>query len=73
VIGMAVRTRSGVSPVYVSIGHRVDLDSAVEWVLAACAGTRLPETAKMSHKAAAGGIRPVQAIQVGLPGLSGED
>ena len=74
VIGMAVRTRSGVSPVYVSIGHKVDLASAVEWVLASCARTRLPETTKMAHKAAAGGIRPVQAIQVGLPGvLSGED
>ena len=29
VIGMAVRTRSGVKPVYVSIGHRMDLDTAV--------------------------------------------
>ena len=58
VIGMAVRTRTNVSPVYVSVGHKVDLPSAVRWVQACCTSTRLPETTKMAHKAAAGRLEP---------------
>jgi deoxyribonuclease V len=54
VVGMALRTRSSVRPVYVSVGHKVDLASAVEWVLACCRGTRLPETTRLAHRAAAG-------------------
>ncbi len=41
VIGAALRTRDGVAPVYVSIGHRVDLEAAVLWVKASCRGYRL--------------------------------
>ena len=58
VLGMAVRTRMGTRPVYVSVGHKVDLSSAVEWVLACCIGYRLPETTRFAHKAAAGGLSP---------------
>ena len=58
VVGMAVRSRSDVSPVYVSVGHKVDLPSAVEWVLACCSGKRLPETTRLAHKAAAGEVGP---------------
>lgn len=54
VIGAAVRTRPGVSPVYVSVGHRVDLATAVHWVLACCRGYRLPEPTRLAHQAAAG-------------------
>ena len=54
VIGMAVRTRTKVRPVYISVGHKVDLTSAVEWVLACCRGRRLPETTRLAHQAAAG-------------------
>ncbi len=42
VIGVALRTRERTRPVYVSIGHRVDLDTAVKWTLACSAGFRLP-------------------------------
>ncbi len=63
VVGMAVRTRKDVKPVYVSVGHKIDLDSAVGWVLASCTGKRLPETTRLAHKAAAGDIEP------GLRGL----
>jgi deoxyribonuclease V len=54
VVGMAVRTRTDVSPVFVSVGHKVDLDSAVKWVLACCRGRRIPDTTKLAHQAAAG-------------------
>ena len=42
-IGRAVRTRTGVRPVYVSCGHRVSLPTAVRLVLACCDGYRIPK------------------------------
>ena len=58
VVGVALRTRTGVSPVYVSVGHKVDLSSAAEWVLVCCKGRRLPETTRLAHQAAAGRLPP---------------
>ena len=55
VIGMAVRTRTGVKPLYVSVGHRIDLKKAVDWVLALCTRYRLPQTTRLAH-AVAGGL-----------------
>jgi deoxyribonuclease V len=49
VIGMAVRTKDGVKPVYVSVGHKIDLASAVRLVLASCRGYRLPEPTRQAH------------------------
>jgi len=46
VIGAVLRTRGGVRPLYVSCGHRVGLDTAVQWVLDCCRGYRLPETTR---------------------------
>jgi deoxyribonuclease V len=54
VIGAVLRTRTGVKPVYVSIGHRIDLHSAVSRVLACCRGYRLPEPTRLAHQAAGG-------------------
>lgn len=48
VIGMVVRTRRGAKPVYVSIGHRVSLERAVELTLAACGAYRLPEPVRLA-------------------------
>ena len=56
VIGAVVRTRANVSVVYVSIGHRISLDSARTLTLACCRGYRLPETTRHAHKAASGQI-----------------
>lgn len=53
-IGAVVRTRTGVKPVFVSTGHRVDLGTAVELVLRCTRGYRLPETTRFAHKAAGG-------------------
>ncbi len=52
VVGRVVRTRKNVSPVYVSVGNRIDLDSAVDLVLACCTRYRLPETTRQAHDAA---------------------
>ena len=53
VVGLAVRTRHLVKPVYVSIGHRVDLPSALHIVLACGRGYRLPEPTRLAHQLAA--------------------
>ena len=52
VVGKVVRTRKGVSPVYVSVGNCIDLDSAVDLVLRCCTKYRLPETTRQAHNAA---------------------
>jgi deoxyribonuclease V len=52
VIGSVVRTRDGVSPVYVSIGYLIGLEEAVDWVLRCCRGYRIPEPLRRAHMAA---------------------
>jgi deoxyribonuclease V len=52
VVGRVLRTRDGVSPVYVSVGNGIDLGSSVELVLACCTKYRLPETTRQAHNAA---------------------
>jgi deoxyribonuclease V len=42
VIGAAVRTRSGVKPMYVSQGHRVSLQTAIRLTLGVASGFRMP-------------------------------
>jgi deoxyribonuclease V len=48
-IGAVLRTRAGVTPLYVSIGHRVSLEAAVRWVMACTTRYRLPETTRWAH------------------------
>ncbi len=61
VIGAAVRTRDGVKPVFVSIGHRVDLETAVSLVLSCAPRYRLPETTRWAHRVAGGELLVVSA------------
>jgi deoxyribonuclease V len=53
-IGAVLRTRDGVAPLYVSIGHRVGLETAVRLVLACAPRWRLPETTRAAHRLASG-------------------
>ncbi|WP_439427889.1 deoxyribonuclease V [Micromonospora sp. LA-10] len=50
VIGRVLRTREGVRPVFVSVGHRMGLDNAVERVLALTPRYRLPETTRTADQ-----------------------
>ena len=51
-VGSVVRTRTNVSPVFVSVGHRMDLATAVELTLACTGRYRLPEPTRQAHLAA---------------------
>ena len=53
-IGAVLRTRTRVSPVYVSIGHRVDLAAAIDYTLHCTTRYRLPETTRHAHRLASG-------------------
>jgi len=54
VIGAVLRTRTGVKPLYVSIGHRVSLATAIDLVMRCCTRYRLPETTRHAHRLASG-------------------
>jgi len=51
-VAMAMRSRAGVKPVYISIGHRMDLPSAARIVLRCLTKYRLPEPIRAAHRAA---------------------
>jgi deoxyribonuclease V len=51
-VGAALRTQHGVKPVFVSIGHRVDLATACRYVLALSREFRLPETTRLADQLA---------------------
>jgi len=53
-IGAAVRTRTGVRPIYVSPGNNIDLESSVRWALACSPRYRVPVPTRLAHRAAAG-------------------
>lgn len=57
-IGLALRTRRSVRPVYVSVGHRVSLEAAAQWVLRLCRGRRLPEPSYLADRLAGGLAMP---------------
>ncbi|NJD69258.1 MAG: endonuclease V [Candidatus Methylomirabilota bacterium] len=48
-IGVVLRTKDGVTPVFVSQGDRISLDAAVQTILATCCGYRLPEPQRRAH------------------------
>lgn len=54
VIGAVVRTRREVNPLYISVGHRISLESAIHYVLACTTRYKLPETTRAAHRLASG-------------------
>jgi deoxyribonuclease V len=49
-IGVVLRTRTDVKPVYVSIGHKCTLDNAISVVLQCTTRYRLPEPSRLAHQ-----------------------
>lgn len=51
-IGAVVRSKLNTTPLFVSIGHKIDLETAVDFVLKCCRGYRLPEPTRLAHQLA---------------------
>lgn len=49
-VGAVLRTRSQVKPVYVSIGHRLTLETALDYVMQCTTKYRLPETTRIADR-----------------------
>lgn len=58
IIGAVLRTRVNTGPIFVSIGHRISLETAVQYVLACTTRFRLPETTRWAHRLASGSPQP---------------
>lgn len=58
VIGTVLRTRTGVKPVYVSAGHKIDLHGAAKIVLDSALRYRLPEPTRLADRLVAAAKRP---------------
>ena len=54
IIGAVLRSRRGVRPLYISIGHRVSLETAIDYVMACTPRYRLPETTRLADRLASG-------------------
>lgn len=59
-IGVALCTKDGTNPVYVSIGHMVDLSTAIKFILECSRGYRLPEPIRLAHQLAEGTFHGAQ-------------
>lgn len=51
-IGAVLRSRTGVKPLYISSGHRISLNTAIDWVLSCLTQYRLPEPTRLADKLA---------------------
>lgn len=49
VVGMALRSRENVKPLFVSPGHLLDVDTAIKTVIDLLRGYRLPEPLRLAH------------------------
>ncbi|POM24468.1 Endonuclease V [Actinomadura rubteroloni] len=56
-VGRVLRTRDGVKPVFVSVGHRMDLDTACALTLALTPEYRLPETTRRADRLSRDALR----------------
>ncbi|MBI3871457.1 MAG: endonuclease V, partial [candidate division Zixibacteria bacterium] len=59
--GVALRTREGTNPVFISPGHRIDLLGTIEQTLRCCHGYRIPEPLRRAHIEAGRFMRRKQA------------
>ena len=57
-IGVALRSRAGTKPLFISVGHRVGLDSAIRLVMSCVTKYRLPETTRAADGLASHGKIP---------------
>jgi len=51
IIGVVLRTKKGIKPVFVSVGNNIDMASCINWIMLCCKGYRLPEPTRLAHLA----------------------
>lgn len=51
-IGVVLRTRPKTKPLYISLGHRISLETAIAYVMGCTTKYRLPETTRFAHNLA---------------------
>lgn len=49
-LGVALRTQNNTNPMFVSIGHKISLETAIAWVLKLTPSYRLPETTRQADQ-----------------------
>lgn len=60
-IGAVVRSKQNVRPLYISVGHKIDLPTAIQWSMNCCRGYRIPEPTRLAHIAASGNFKKLEA------------
>ena len=53
-VGVVLRTRAGVKPLYISPGHKICIDTSIRIVMGCISRYRLPETTRHAHRLASG-------------------
>ena len=51
-IGVVLRTKNNVKPLFISVGNKISIDDAIFWIMRCCRGSRLPEPIRFAHQAA---------------------
>jgi deoxyribonuclease V len=54
IIGAVLRTRKGVKPLFISVGHRISLKAAIDYVMRCTTRYKLPQTTRFAHRLASG-------------------
>ena len=50
-VGVVLRTKDNVKPLFISPGHRIDITTSIQLILESCQGFRFPEPLRKAHHA----------------------
>lgn len=70
-IGAVLRSRTGTKPLFVSAGHRISLETAVDYVLQCTPKYRLPETTRLADRLASN-RGPMPSVGDSVKGSAGQ-
>ena len=73
IIGAVVRSKTNVRPIFISVGHKIDLSTAIQWSINCCRGYRIPEPTRLAHIAAGGNISKLETAQRKRSGIVQEE